>query len=72
MPPDRVHTAGAAMIGPEWALRYAFVVFLAATVLAIRLPPRVDSSQGEEPMGFLRGARTGEKRIGIEARVGNA
>jgi MFS family permease len=55
--------AGAAMIGPEWALRYAFVVFVAATVLAIRLPSRVDSSQGEEPIGFLSGARTGEAPV---------
>jgi len=54
--------AGAAMIGPEWALRYAFLVFVVATILAIRLPPRVDSSQGEEPIGFLSGARTGEAR----------
>ena len=36
------------------------LVFVAATVLAIRLPPRVDSAQGEEPIGFLRGARGGE------------
>jgi hypothetical protein len=55
--------AGAAMIGPEWALRYAFVVFVVATILAIRLPPRVDSSQGEEPIGFLSGARTGEAPV---------
>ena len=37
----------AATAGPQWALRYAFVIFVAATVLAIRLPERVDSSQGE-------------------------
>jgi MFS family permease len=52
--------AGAAMVGPEWALRYAFVVFVAATILAIRLPARVDSSQGEEALGFLSGQRTDE------------
>ena len=49
--------AAAAMVGPEWSLRYAFVVFVVATVLAIRLPPRVDSSQGEESIGFLSGQR---------------
>src|SRR4051795_1369806 len=49
--------SGAAMIGPEWALRYAFLVFVVATILAIRLPARVDSSQGEEPIGFLSGER---------------
>jgi MFS family permease len=52
--------AGAAMVGAEWSLRYAFVVFVVATVLAIRLPSRVDSSQGEESIGFLSGQRTEE------------
>ena len=33
-----------------------------ATVLAIRLPPRVDSSQGEERVGFLSGERPDERR----------
>jgi hypothetical protein len=40
--------AGAvARVGPEWSLRLAFVIFVVATVLAIRLPARVDSSVGE-------------------------
>jgi MFS family permease len=40
--------AGAvAGIGPEWSLRLAFVVYVVGTVLAIRLPARVDSSIGE-------------------------
>jgi hypothetical protein len=34
--------------GPSWALRLAFVVFATATVLAVALPERVDSSAGEE------------------------
>ncbi|MEW1954613.1 MFS transporter [Terrabacter sp. NPDC080008] len=39
---------GLAMLaGPAWALRLAFVVFVLATVQAIRLPARVDSSAGE-------------------------
>jgi MFS family permease len=42
-------------IGPAWSLRYAFVIFVVATVLAIRLPARVDSSQGEDSIGFLSG-----------------
>lgn len=37
----------AALIGPEWSLRYAFVLFVIATILAILLPARVDSSVGE-------------------------
>ena len=34
-------------IGPDWSLRLAFAVYVAATVLAIRLPARVDSTAGE-------------------------
>ena len=34
-------------IGPDWSLRLAFVVYVVATVLAIRLPARVDSTLGE-------------------------
>jgi hypothetical protein len=33
--------------GPEWSLRFAFVVFAAGVVLALRLPAQVDSSAGE-------------------------
>lgn len=40
--------AGAASrVGPDWALRVAFVVFVVATVMSIRLPARVDSPLGE-------------------------
>jgi MFS family permease len=53
--------AGASVIGPEWSLRYAALVFALATVLAIRLPGRVDSSQGEEPLGFLSGEEGGDE-----------
>ncbi len=37
----------AARFGPEWSLRYGFVIFVIATILAIRLPDQVDASQGE-------------------------
>ena len=40
---------GAATFGSEWALRVAFVMFTIGTVLAILLPPRVDSAIGEKP-----------------------
>ena len=33
----------ASTFGPQWSLRYAFLVFIGATVLAILLPSRVDS-----------------------------
>ncbi|WP_220451199.1 MFS transporter [Nocardioides dongkuii] len=37
----------ASLAGPEWSLRYAFLLFVVATVCAIRLPQAVDSSAGE-------------------------
>lgn len=40
---------GLSAIGPEWPLRAAFLVFGAGMVLALRLPPRVDSTIGETP-----------------------
>ncbi|MBZ5734545.1 MFS transporter [Nocardioides sp. TRM66260-LWL] len=49
----------ASLIGPEWSLRYAFVLFVIATVCAIRLPDRVDASLGEEPLVLLPGASAG-------------
>ena len=38
----------AARVGPEWSLRLAFLIYVVGTVLAIRLPSRVDSSTGEQ------------------------
>jgi MFS family permease len=35
------------LAGPEWSLRVTFLVFLAGMVLALRLPGRVDSTEGE-------------------------
>jgi len=43
---------GASLIGPEWSLRYAFAMFVFATILAILLPARVDSSAGEEQLAL--------------------
>ncbi len=60
----------AAMVGAEWSLRYAFVVFVLATILAIRLPAAVDSSQGEGSLGFLSGSRTDDaKATGQRSKV---
>jgi MFS family permease len=39
---------GASTFGPQWSLRYAFLVFVGGTILAILLPARVDSAAGEE------------------------
>ncbi|HSV40728.1 MAG TPA: MFS transporter [Nocardioidaceae bacterium] len=38
----------ASMIGPDWSLRYAFVVFAGATILAILLPEKVDNAEHEQ------------------------
>jgi MFS family permease len=58
--------AGAlSVLGPEWSLRFGFVVFVVATVLAIRLPERVDSSVGEGTLTLLPrlgGGRDGRPR----------
>jgi MFS family permease len=40
------------VIGPEWSLRYAALIFIGGTVLAIKLPARVDSSEGEEQVPY--------------------
>lgn len=52
--------AGAAALGAEWALGFGFLVFALGTVLAIRLPARVDSTRGEQevPMAHYSGGRT--------------
>ncbi|MGN6131226.1 MAG: MFS transporter, partial [Nocardioidaceae bacterium] len=49
--------AGAAMLGAQWALRYAFVLFVIGTILAILLPPRVDSAHGEGRASLFGRAR---------------
>ena len=54
----------ASLAGPEWVLRYAFALFVVATVAAIRLPARVDSNQGEEELVL----RSSPERPGVERR----
>jgi MFS family permease len=39
---------GASTFGPAWSLRYAFLLFIGGTILAVLLPGRVDSSAGED------------------------
>jgi len=46
------------MAGPEWSLRFAAALFIVATVCAIRLPDKVDSSAGEQEL-VLRGSVDG-------------
>lgn len=46
---------GASFFGSEWSLRYAFVLFVVATILAIMLPGKVDVTQGEDQMVLMPG-----------------
>ncbi|HEX4190139.1 MAG TPA: MFS transporter [Marmoricola sp.] len=41
----------AATFGGQWSLRYAFVVFVGATILAVLLPAQADASVGEKRVG---------------------
>jgi len=61
----------AALIGPDWSLRYAALLYAGATVLAILLPARVDSSEGEAQVGVLEIADPGRtsRRKGITPMV---
>ncbi|WP_406829511.1 MFS transporter [Pedococcus sp. KACC 23699] len=62
----------AAKVGPEWSLRLAFVIYVIGTVLAIRLPPRVDSSAGEldiEDTGPVAIPHRDEERTGLVRRL---
>ncbi|MDX6366572.1 MAG: hypothetical protein QOK30_1648, partial [Nocardioidaceae bacterium] len=54
-------------LGPQWSLRYAALIFIGGTVLAILLPARVDSSAGEEPVDLRDVTDSGRssRRAGI-------
>jgi len=57
---------GLAQLGAQWTLRYAFALFVIATILAILLPAAVDSSAGEEQVAM---SQMGNSRRGIPAHV---
>ena len=57
---------GLAQLGSQWTLRYAFALFVVATVLAMLLPPAVDSSEGEEQVAM---SQLGNSRRGIPSQV---
>ncbi len=52
----------ASTFGPQWSLRYAFLVFVGATILAILLPARVDSSAGEHSPSLSPSGRRRRRR----------
>ncbi|WP_127479731.1 MFS transporter [Nocardioides pantholopis] len=63
----------ASWVGSDWSLRYAFALFVVATICAIRLPQQVDSSAGEETMSLRKGEGEGEepaaRRPGLRPRM---
>lgn len=60
---------GLGRLGSQWPLRAATVAFLAAMVLALRLPARVDSDQGEQSVRLRSGRRALLPRITLGAPV---
>ncbi|MFL6003508.1 MAG: MFS transporter, partial [Nocardioides sp.] len=58
-----------ATAGPEWALRYGFVVFVLATIWAIRLPSKVDSSLGEGTLVLMPGSAAPDQQGRNRARA---
>lgn len=63
---------GAAAIGAPWALRYAALLFVVGTILAILLPARVDSSVGEQQVDLSQIGAKPRKGISITRDVVNA
>ncbi|MGH3443739.1 MAG: MFS transporter, partial [Nocardioidaceae bacterium] len=60
---------GAAQLGPQWSLRYAFVVFIGGTILAILLPTRVDSSAGEQHLALPGVGGKARRRVRVPHHV---
>lgn len=51
------------LIGPQWPLRIASLIFIAGMVIALRLPPRADSDPPEAtPLRLMR-SRTRERKL---------
>jgi MFS family permease len=59
----------AAYFGADWALRYAFVVFVLGTIAAILLPAKVDATEGEQTIGVGKDPATGRRRTRIPPAV---
>ena len=59
--------AVAATFGSQWSLRYAFVLFVIATILAVLLPAKIDVSQGEVPLALGPGPTSVATRAGTGA-----
>jgi MFS family permease len=59
----------ASLVGPEWSLRYATVLFVIATICAIRLPAAVDSSEGEGEMSWRGKEGSTSRRGRLRTRI---
>jgi hypothetical protein len=55
--------------GPQWSLRFGFVLFVLATIWAIRLPGKVDSSVGEGTLVLMPGASASGEPVRGRARA---
>ncbi len=62
----------AARLGSAWSLRYAFVVFVGATVLAILLPGQVDNTAGETKLPLRASERRAIPRAVVIALRSNS
>ncbi|WP_460447664.1 MFS transporter, partial [Angustibacter aerolatus] len=58
------------LTGPEWSLRLAFAVFAVGTGLALALPQRVDSSEGEVRARLRAGVGRARDHIGPRVVLG--
>ncbi len=56
------------IVGPEWSLRFGALVYAGGVMLSVLLPPRVDSSEGEEQVG-MRDVTESKRRVAIHATV---
>jgi len=61
--------AGIGRLGVQWPLRIAAVVFLIGMVLALRLPARADSDQGETKVRLLPGRPGTGAKVTLGRRV---
>ena len=59
----------ASVAGSEWVLRYGFLLFVLATIAAIRLPAAVDSSAGEGSLSLFPGGGDTTRRGRLRMRV---
>jgi MFS family permease len=59
----------ASLVGSEWSLRYAFVLFVVATICAVRLPAAIDASEGEVRMVLHGPTGQTERRGTLRTRI---